>query len=76
MKAALFTGATYIGPSVRGKWPVPVNVYSSDAAQDSMNWALEQFSIADELGFDWVTVAEHHFSPFRSRRTRWSWQVR
>ncbi len=64
MKAALFTGATYIGPSVRGKWPVPVNVYSSDAAQDSMNWALEQFSIADELGFDWVTVAEHHFSPF------------
>ncbi|MBV9578809.1 MAG: LLM class flavin-dependent oxidoreductase [Chloroflexi bacterium] len=64
MKAALFTGAGYAGPSVRGKWPVPVNVYSSQAAQDSMNWALEQFSMADDLGFDWVTVAEHHFSPF------------
>jgi alkanesulfonate monooxygenase SsuD/methylene tetrahydromethanopterin reductase-like flavin-dependent oxidoreductase (luciferase family) len=64
MKAALFTGAGYAGPSVRGKWPVPVNVYSSAAAQDSMNWALEQFSMADDLGFDWVTVAEHHFSPF------------
>jgi alkanesulfonate monooxygenase SsuD/methylene tetrahydromethanopterin reductase-like flavin-dependent oxidoreductase (luciferase family) len=64
MKAALFTGVSYAGPSVRGKWPVPVTVYSSEAAQDSMDWALEQFQLADELGFDWVTVAEHHFSPF------------
>lgn len=64
MKAALFTGASYAGPATRGKWPVPVNVYSIQAAEDSMQWALEQFTLADELGFDWVTVAEHHFSPF------------
>ncbi|HEY1291451.1 MAG TPA: LLM class flavin-dependent oxidoreductase [Chloroflexota bacterium] len=64
MKAALFTGASYAGPATRGKWPVPVNIYSREAAEDSMQWALEQFSMADELGFDWVTVAEHHFSPF------------
>ena len=28
-----------------------------------METSLEQFELADELGFDWVTVAEHHFAP-------------
>jgi alkanesulfonate monooxygenase SsuD/methylene tetrahydromethanopterin reductase-like flavin-dependent oxidoreductase (luciferase family) len=28
-----------------------------------MERALAQFELADQLGFDWVTVAEHHFSP-------------
>ncbi len=28
-----------------------------------MQAALEQFEMADQLGFDWVTVAEHHFAP-------------
>ncbi len=29
-----------------------------------MQQSLDQFRIADEVGFDWVTVAEHHFAPF------------
>src|ERR671939_29064 len=29
-----------------------------------MALGLEQFRLADELGFDWVTVAEHHYAPF------------
>ena len=29
-----------------------------------MEASLEQFQLADELGFDWVTVAEHHYAPF------------
>ena len=29
-----------------------------------MRRTLEQLQLADELGFDWVTVAEHHFAPF------------
>jgi alkanesulfonate monooxygenase SsuD/methylene tetrahydromethanopterin reductase-like flavin-dependent oxidoreductase (luciferase family) len=28
-----------------------------------MNASLEQFELADQVGFDWVTVAEHHFAP-------------
>jgi len=28
-----------------------------------MQASLEQFELADQLGFDWVTVAEHHFAP-------------
>jgi alkanesulfonate monooxygenase SsuD/methylene tetrahydromethanopterin reductase-like flavin-dependent oxidoreductase (luciferase family) len=43
---------------------VPINTYSQEVAQASMESSLEQLQFADELGFDWVTVAEHHFSPF------------
>jgi alkanesulfonate monooxygenase SsuD/methylene tetrahydromethanopterin reductase-like flavin-dependent oxidoreductase (luciferase family) len=32
-------------------------------AEQSMLWSLEQFELADQVGFDWVTVAEHHFAP-------------
>jgi alkanesulfonate monooxygenase SsuD/methylene tetrahydromethanopterin reductase-like flavin-dependent oxidoreductase (luciferase family) len=28
-----------------------------------MATTLAQFKLADEVGFDWVTVAEHHYSP-------------
>ena len=28
-----------------------------------MQASLEQFELADQLGFDWVTVAEHHYAP-------------
>lgn len=29
-----------------------------------MQRTLQQFQLGDEMGFDWVTVAEHHFAPF------------
>jgi alkanesulfonate monooxygenase SsuD/methylene tetrahydromethanopterin reductase-like flavin-dependent oxidoreductase (luciferase family) len=63
MKAALFTITPYLGQTERGSWPVPASGYSCEAAEASMAWSLEQFQLADELGFDWVTVAEHHFAP-------------
>src|SRR5207245_3673730 len=37
--------------------------YSAETAEKSMEISLEQFQLADELGFDWVTVAEHHYAP-------------
>lgn len=57
MKAALFTRAPYIGSAGQGKWPAPAHAYSVEAAEQSMQWSLEQFQMADDLGFDWVTVA-------------------
>ncbi len=63
MKAALFSPVAYHGNASPG-WPVPADVYSHEAAAHSFNTAIERFRIADEIGFDWVTVAEHHFSPF------------
>ena len=63
MKAALFCTARYMGPAPRDVWPAPGDSYSSEVAEHSMQTTLQQFGLADEFGFDWVTVAEHHFSP-------------
>ena len=64
MKAALFTPCTYNGPSEGSGWPVPGRVYSEEAAAETFQTAIDQARLADEVGFDWVTVAEHHFAPF------------
>jgi alkanesulfonate monooxygenase SsuD/methylene tetrahydromethanopterin reductase-like flavin-dependent oxidoreductase (luciferase family) len=53
----------YAGPTDRGVWPIPTQSYSTEAAERSMQFSLEQFELADQVGFDWVTVAEHHFAP-------------
>ena len=42
---------------------MPVDGYSQETAARSFEVALEQFQLADEVGFDWVTLAEHHFAP-------------
>jgi alkanesulfonate monooxygenase SsuD/methylene tetrahydromethanopterin reductase-like flavin-dependent oxidoreductase (luciferase family) len=63
VKAALFSIVPYQARHPHGGWPAPGADYSPETAQASMGRALEQFELADELGFDWVTVAEHHFSP-------------
>jgi alkanesulfonate monooxygenase SsuD/methylene tetrahydromethanopterin reductase-like flavin-dependent oxidoreductase (luciferase family) len=64
MKAALFTPCAYHGPSKGDGWPTPASVYSDEAAQETFDTAIAQARLADEVGFDWVTVAEHHFAPF------------
>src|SRR5688572_30858070 len=43
-------------------WPVPSQSFSPEVAERSMEASLEQFQLADEVGFDWVTVAEHHYA--------------
>jgi len=64
MKAALFSPCTYPGPTAPGGWPTPTTVYSSEISEQTFATALEHSRLADEVGFDWVTVAEHHFGPF------------
>lgn len=63
MKAAIFSSCPYLGPAPRGVWPVPAPAYQPDVAERSMAACLEQLQLADEVGFDWVTVAEHHYAP-------------
>lgn len=62
MKASFFSPVFYLAAAPEG-WPTPGNSYSSQEARRSMLTALEQFRLADEVGFDWVTVAEHHYGP-------------
>ena len=64
MKAALFCTARYMGEARQDVWPAPADTYSAEVAERSMQTTLDQFRLADEFGFDWVTVAEHHYSGF------------
>jgi alkanesulfonate monooxygenase SsuD/methylene tetrahydromethanopterin reductase-like flavin-dependent oxidoreductase (luciferase family) len=65
MRAALFSPMHYAGRAGRpGAWPVAGALYATDLGQQTLHDGLEQFELADRLGFDWVTVAEHHYSPF------------
>src|SRR5579864_5811920 len=64
MKASLFCAARYIGAAPHDTWPLSGEYYSSEAAMRSIETTFDQFRCADEFGFDWVTVAEHHFSGF------------
>jgi alkanesulfonate monooxygenase SsuD/methylene tetrahydromethanopterin reductase-like flavin-dependent oxidoreductase (luciferase family) len=34
-----------------------------ETAATSYKIQLEQFQLADELGFDWISVSEHHYAP-------------
>jgi len=63
MKAAFFNLVPYLGGGPKGVWPVPTDGYQAGVAMRSMEQGLELFQLADELGFDWVTVAEHHYAP-------------
>lgn len=63
MKAALFCTSRYIGKAPEGIWPLPGKYFAPDIAARSMDTTIEQFKLADTFGFDWVTVAEHHYSP-------------
>jgi alkanesulfonate monooxygenase SsuD/methylene tetrahydromethanopterin reductase-like flavin-dependent oxidoreductase (luciferase family) len=63
MKAAFFSSVFYLGAATPG-WPSPADPYSDAEAARSLQLALDQFRLADESGWDWVTLAEHHFGPF------------
>ena len=63
MKATLFSRVPYMGPAPGGVWPVPPAAFAPEAAEQSMDAAFEQFQLADALGFDWITLAEHHYAP-------------
>jgi alkanesulfonate monooxygenase SsuD/methylene tetrahydromethanopterin reductase-like flavin-dependent oxidoreductase (luciferase family) len=53
-----------MGPTSGEGWPVPAADFSPELAQASYETTLNQAEIADQLGWDWVSVAEHHFAPF------------
>jgi alkanesulfonate monooxygenase SsuD/methylene tetrahydromethanopterin reductase-like flavin-dependent oxidoreductase (luciferase family) len=64
MKVCFFqTGAYASRQPIPAAWPVPPELCDREAAHRSMQIALEQCRLADEMGFDWVSVSEHHYAP-------------
>jgi alkanesulfonate monooxygenase SsuD/methylene tetrahydromethanopterin reductase-like flavin-dependent oxidoreductase (luciferase family) len=61
---ASFTSPVFYLGAVNPGWPTPSGGYLAEEADRSMSTALNQFRLADELGYDWVGLTEHHFGPF------------
>jgi alkanesulfonate monooxygenase SsuD/methylene tetrahydromethanopterin reductase-like flavin-dependent oxidoreductase (luciferase family) len=63
MNAGFFNTVGYAGPWSSNAWPTPPVLCDREAAGVTMRRAMEQALLADELGFDWISVSEHHYSP-------------
>jgi alkanesulfonate monooxygenase SsuD/methylene tetrahydromethanopterin reductase-like flavin-dependent oxidoreductase (luciferase family) len=65
MQVAVFGTASYPTPEGRpAYWPVPPGRFDRQRGQQTLAGVLDLAACADELGFDWITCAEHHYSPF------------
>ena len=63
MKASLWGQARYLGPLPPGaEWPVPPRAYDPGLGQQSYEAAIEMLELGDELGYDWISFAEHHYT--------------
>lgn len=63
MKVSYLGPGAYAGRVERAGWPVPPELCDREIASASLNAVLNQFQLADELGFDWISVSEHHYAP-------------
>jgi alkanesulfonate monooxygenase SsuD/methylene tetrahydromethanopterin reductase-like flavin-dependent oxidoreductase (luciferase family) len=64
MKISFFETVRYRAPQVLPpEWPVPSGAYDRDAGAQAYREMIERLEYVEELGFDWVSVSEHHYSP-------------
>jgi alkanesulfonate monooxygenase SsuD/methylene tetrahydromethanopterin reductase-like flavin-dependent oxidoreductase (luciferase family) len=65
MKASFFCTNRYLSREALAHpgWPVPPALYDPATGLRSLEETLEQVRFADELGFDWVSCSEHHYTP-------------
>ncbi len=47
-------------------WPVPPSYLDPKIAMRSYQEGLEECEFAEEMGFDWISVSEHHYSGNRT----------
>jgi alkanesulfonate monooxygenase SsuD/methylene tetrahydromethanopterin reductase-like flavin-dependent oxidoreductase (luciferase family) len=65
MKASFLCGAHYEGAEAHQHegWPTPPTLFDAEIGQRTFDDFLAYAALADELGFDWVSVSEHHYTP-------------
>ena len=61
MKASLWGQARYMGQT-RGGWPLAPAQYEQETGHASYEAAVELLELGDELGYDWISFAEHHYT--------------
>jgi alkanesulfonate monooxygenase SsuD/methylene tetrahydromethanopterin reductase-like flavin-dependent oxidoreductase (luciferase family) len=64
MKISYFETGRYVPPpDMPREWPVPSGSYDPDVGLAAFRGMVERVKFVEELGFDWVSVSEHHYSP-------------
>src|SRR5947209_17772620 len=64
MKASFFASLPYGRTSESlDRWPVPNRLFDARRAVEVVASRMDHVELADELGFDWIGCAEHHYSP-------------
>ncbi len=64
MKISFFETARYCAPeALPPEWPAASGAYDRDAGAQAYHGMIERLRYVEELGFDWVSVSEHHYSP-------------
>jgi alkanesulfonate monooxygenase SsuD/methylene tetrahydromethanopterin reductase-like flavin-dependent oxidoreductase (luciferase family) len=63
MKASYYISMPYrTEERLPAGWPLGPGHFDRDDGQASYRSGIEQVELADSLGFDWVSVSEHHYS--------------
>ena len=64
MKVSYFETARYaVPPTVPTEWPVPPAAYDAEAGAAAYQGMIERLHAVEDLGFDWISLSEHHYSP-------------
>ena len=64
MQVSYFETGRYYAPSnLPRQWPMPAGAYDREAGLRAFRGMVERSRYVEELGFDWVSVSEHHYSP-------------
>ncbi|HTO54831.1 MAG TPA: LLM class flavin-dependent oxidoreductase [Myxococcota bacterium] len=63
MKAGFICANTYSDPRAWTSFAPPRGLYDAEVGRRTLATALEQARTADALGFDYVSVSEHHATP-------------
>lgn len=63
MKTCFLCPGSYVGKVASRGWPTPPEQCDRAEAARSMATAIRNCQLAEEAGFDWVSLSEHHYSP-------------
>jgi len=63
MKTCFLGTGGYVGRVAARGWPAPPELCEREEAMRSMDTAIRQYKLAEEAGFDWVSISEHHYQP-------------
>jgi alkanesulfonate monooxygenase SsuD/methylene tetrahydromethanopterin reductase-like flavin-dependent oxidoreductase (luciferase family) len=64
MKVSFFeTGRYSLPPGMPRGWPVASGAYDPELGAKSYCGMVERARFVERLGFDWISLSEHHYSP-------------